>query len=243
MFSKLNYMILYMTFFCFFHTMKVNRMTIAYISLFLLPIFKLRCVTTDLLFLLHFLCAFLCFSQLDSVYPHSLYKEEQLLFISFVFPSWQKVTMAWNEDNKHRISFSGEAEYQHHFTVIKSCFQIKTATYFRPILDFYRIELYLDVIRKAQQHFNTHPGNTAYLWKPITNFHKGFNLSFDKTWQKGKHNILFLHFPMSCFIFLHKKLKERDFSYSLTLAECKCCSFHEYVWRHQRDLVWINSFF
>lgn len=106
MFIKLNYIILYVyDFLLSLSYMKVNRMTIAYISLFLLPIFKLRCVTTDLLFLLHFLCDFLCFSQLDRVYPHSLYREEQLLFISFVFPSWKTVTMAWNEDNNHRISF------------------------------------------------------------------------------------------------------------------------------------------
>ncbi len=134
MFSKLNYIFYIWLSFVFSIPWKWTDDHSLHIF-FYCPIFKLRCVTTDLLFLLHFLCAFLCFHSLTVSIPFTV-QRRTAAFISFVFPSWQKVTMAWNEDNKHRISFSGEAEYQHHFTVIKSCFQIKTATYFRRFWTF-----------------------------------------------------------------------------------------------------------
>ncbi len=87
--------------------------------------------------------------------------------------------------------------------------KIKTAVYFRPILDLYRIELYLDVIGKAQQLFNTHLGNTAYLWKPITNFHKGFNLSFDKSWKRKENTSCSYTFPQAALSFSTRSWRGR----------------------------------
>lgn len=62
-------------------------------------------------------------------------------------------------------------------------FSGQNTTYFRPILDFYRIEL--NWIWSTALNYTSHiPGNRAYLLE--TN--KGFNLSFDRTCPKRKQH-------------------------------------------------------
>lgn len=84
--------------------------------------------------------------------------------------------MVWNEDNDVTITFLVEAIY--HNIISPSSYLV-----FRPILDFYLIEL--NWIWSTALNYTSHiPGNRAYLME--TN--KGFNLSFDKTCPKGKQH-------------------------------------------------------